>query len=120
MIREELDLKSVFLSESHQAIAIITNGYQGKPYLNKFAVTTQAQGQGLGKLLWQKMLDHYPEIYWRSRTDNSINDWYYKQSMTSLKKGSWVTYSCGMGLDESMQCMNEATVYSDSWQEQTA
>jgi acetylglutamate kinase len=117
---EEIKLLSVFLSESGQAIAIVTEGHKGKPYLNKFAVTTQAQGQGQGKLIWDKMLEYYPELYWRSRSDNAINDWYFKKSLTSFKKDNWVTYSCGMNLTDSMECMNEAVNYSDSWQEQSA
>jgi acetylglutamate kinase len=112
---EALELDSVLISDSKQAVAIISKGCNGKPYLNKFAVTSLAQGQGLGKALWQKVLNLYPEIYWRSRINNTINSWYYNQAQSSYKKGNWVIFSCGMSLPDSMQCLQTASEYEDSW-----
>jgi acetylglutamate kinase len=112
---ETLELDSVLISDSKQAVAIISKGCNGKPYLNKFAVTSLAQGQGLGKAIWQKMLNLYPEIYWRSRINNEINSWYYNQSQSSYKKGNWAVFSCGMSMPESMECMQSASKYEDSW-----
>lgn len=114
---DELKLKSIFISESGQAVALVTEGHKGKPYLNKFAVTSQAQGQGLGKAIWEKMLAYYPEIYWRSRSNNNINTWYYKQADCSYKKNVWVVFSCGMELPDAMACMQAGAEYADSWQE---
>lgn len=114
---DELKLKSIFISESGQAVALVTEGHNGKPYLNKFAVTSQAQGQGLGKAIWEKMLDYYPEIYWRSRSNNKINTWYYKQADCTYKKDYWIVFSCGMELAEAMACMQAGAEYADSWQE---
>lgn len=113
---EKLDLLSIFISESGQAVALVTKGHDGKPYLNKFAVTTQAQGQGLGKAIWEKMLDYYPKIYWRSRPNNKINFWYYKQSDCSYKHNNWIMFSCGMKLPNAMACMQAGSDYNDSWQ----
>ena len=117
---DSIELQSIFVSQTGQAVALITKGYNGKSYLNKFAVTPMAQGQGLGKAVWQKMLDFYPEIYWRSRVDNKINAWYYKQADCSYKKNGWIIYSCGMSITDSMNCMNSAVNYKDSWQEKSA
>jgi acetylglutamate kinase len=112
-----LDFKSLLISETGQAAALITKGHNGNAYLNKFAVTLLAQGQGLGKAIWQDMLNCHPQIYWRSRIDNKINSWYYQQADCSYKKGQWVVFSCGMSLQDSMNCMQQAGDYSDSWQE---
>ncbi|MBL4661021.1 MAG: acetylglutamate kinase [Alcanivoracaceae bacterium] len=114
---ETLDFKSLLISESGQAAALISTGHNGKAYLSKFAVTPVAQGQGLGKAIWQQMLNAYPQIYWRSRADNQINSWYYKQADCSHKKGSWIVFSCGMNLQDSMSCMDKGAHYEDSWLE---
>ena len=114
---DALELKSLFISESGQAAALITKGHNGKAYLNKFAVTPMAQGQGLGKAIWQSMLNAYPQIYWRSRADNQINSWYHKQADCSYKKAGWIVFSCGMSLQDSMDCMDQGANYVDSWQE---
>ncbi|MFK8012218.1 MAG: acetylglutamate kinase [Marinicellaceae bacterium] len=114
---DTLDVMSVFVSDSGQALALVTKGEEGKPYLNKFAVTTQAQGQGLGKAIWEKMLDYYPVIYWRSRSNNKINPWYYNQADCSYKDKGWVVFSCGMPLSEAISCMQAGAQYADSWQQ---
>lgn len=114
-----LDFKSLFISETGQAAALITKGNNGYAYLNKFAVTSMAQGQGLGKAIWQNMLNCHPQIYWRSRIDNKINGWYYNQAECTYREGQWIMFSCGMSLEDSMQCMKQAGQYSDSWQEVT-
>ena len=113
---DELDLLSIFISESGQAVAIVTKGQDGKPYMNKFAVTTLAQGQGLGKAIWEKMLNYHPEIYWRSRVNNKINTWYYKQADFSYKQNNWVVFSYGLPLSDAMSCMQAGAGYADSWQ----
>ncbi|MCF6288728.1 MAG: acetylglutamate kinase [Proteobacteria bacterium] len=115
---KNLELKSLIISESGQAAALITKGHNGIAYLNKFAVTPQAQGQGSGKAIWQQMLFCYPKVYWRSRIDNQINTWYHKQADCSYKKGACILFSCGMSLQDSLDCMEQGAGYVDSWQEQ--
>ena len=112
---ESIDLKSLIISESGQAAALITNGKNDVAYLNKFAVTPMAQGQGLGKSIWQQILLSYPKIYWRSRINNPINAWYSKQAECSYKKEGWMVFSCGLNLQESLNCMEHGAQYEDSW-----
>jgi acetylglutamate kinase len=112
---KSIDMKSLIISESGQAAALITKGQNGMAYLNKFAVTPLAQGQGLGKSVWQQLLLIYPKIYWRSRLDNPINTWYSKQADCSYKKDGWMVFSCGMNLQDSMDCMEQGAQYADSW-----
>ncbi|MCF6319142.1 MAG: hypothetical protein L3J83_07685, partial [Proteobacteria bacterium] len=114
---DKIDLKSLIISESGQAAALVTKGHNGIAYLNKFAVTPLAQGQGLGKSIWQQMLLSFPKVYWRSRVNNPINTWYYKQADCSYKKDGWVVFSCGMSLQDSMDCMEQGAGYEDSWLE---
>src|SRR6185436_5110579 len=68
----------IYLADSYNATAIVTRG-QGVPYLDKFAVTTQAQGAGVGGSLWKRMRGENPKLYWRSRSENEINPWYFQQ-----------------------------------------
>ncbi len=62
------------------------------------------------------MLAYYPEIYWRSRANNKINTWYYKQADCSYKKNNWVVFSYGLSLPDAMSCMQAGAEYADSWQ----
>ncbi|RUS17754.1 hypothetical protein BC937DRAFT_89527, partial [Endogone sp. FLAS-F59071] len=45
-------------------------------YLDKFAIAPTSQGIGLTDILWKRMTDAYPNLMWRSRTDNGVNKWY--------------------------------------------
>ncbi len=117
---DEIKLKSIFISESGQALALVTEGHNGTAYLNKFAVTPQAQGQGLGKAIWQHMLSVYPQLYWRSRSNNKINAWYYKQADCSYKKDDWIVFTTGMTIVAALKCLQVGADYADSWQEKTS
>ena len=37
------------------------------PYLTKFAVERQAQGEGIGGELWSMLIRDFPRFFWRSR-----------------------------------------------------
>lgn len=49
------------------------------PYLSKFAVTTVARGEGVGRDLWRHLTGEHPRLFWRSRADNPITSWYREQ-----------------------------------------
>ncbi len=99
----------IYLSEAYTATAIITRGYNLPPYLDKFAVTTQAQGAGVGGSLWQRMKHENPKVFWRSRADNEINPWYFQQADGSHKSGRWTVFWYGLsGFDEIRACIDHA------------
>ena len=64
----------VYLAESYRATAILTME-QGIPYLDKFAVTNEAQGEGIGGSIWQRFRRENTKIFWRSRATNGVNTW---------------------------------------------
>lgn len=69
----------VYVSENHRTAMILTlEG--GLPYLDKFAVLDEAQGEGLGRAVWQVMRAENPKLFWRSRHGNRINSFYHEQS----------------------------------------
>jgi acetylglutamate kinase len=49
-------------------------------YLDKFAVLDEAQGEGLGRAVWQVMREETPQLFWRSRHGNIVNHFYYSES----------------------------------------
>ena len=86
---------AVYLAESYRATAILTLE-DGVPYLDKFAVTPEAQGEGIGGSLWHRLRADHKKLFWRSRANNPVNDW-YAQSADGLFKGDrWWVFFCGM------------------------
>ncbi|MEZ4462889.1 MAG: hypothetical protein R3E66_24810, partial [bacterium] len=78
-----------------RATAVITR--EGPvPYLDKFAVTPKAQGEGLGASVWNRMRADYPELYWRSRSANPVNAWYFQQSEGTFRNDSWTVFWYGI------------------------
>jgi bifunctional N-acetylglutamate synthase/kinase len=98
----------VYLADSYRATAIVTHG-RGVPYLDKFAVTTQAQGAGVGGSLWNKMRAETPKLYWRAKNANEISPWYFHQSDGCFKDDTWTVFWYGLeGFDEIKACVEHA------------
>lgn len=116
---DELPIECVLASESFGAMAIVLKGVDGVPYLDKFAVTPEAQGAGLGAAVWQALVHRCPELYWRSRTRNPVTPWYFDQADTSFTSDHWVAFS--VGIDEFGQlqrCKEDCLSRAESWLEQ--
>ena len=75
------------------AIVILINGV---PYLDKFVVAEEAKGEGLGKVLWEKLSADNPKLYWRARPSNSINGFYFKNADGCIKKDEWNIFWYGL------------------------
>ena len=72
-------LYRAYVSEHYRAALILTlEG--GVPYLDKFAVAEDAQGEGLGRAAWLRMRGENPRLFWRSRSDNPVNPWYFEHA----------------------------------------
>ena len=67
-----------YVAADYRGAAIVTATPLG-PYLSKFAVTTVARGEGVGRDLWRKLTGDYARLFWRSRADNPITSWYREQ-----------------------------------------
>jgi bifunctional N-acetylglutamate synthase/kinase len=99
----------IYLSEAYTATAIIIQGHDLPPYLDKFAVTNQAQGAGVGGSLWQRMKAENKKLFWRSRADNEINPWYFQQAQGSYRAGRWTVFWYGLSsFDEIRACIDHA------------
>jgi len=106
---EQLKLDRVIWSETKRAAAVIAQGVDGIPYLDKFVVTPEAQGEGLGAALWHVLRSHYQKLYWRSRESNPINTWYLKQSDGVTRRTPWLIFHYGIGdFDTIEHCTQDA------------
>lgn len=85
----------VYLAASYRATAILTLE-DGVPYLDKFGVTNEAQGEGIGGSIWQRMRKENPKLFWRSRASNPINPWYAQHADGLYKTDKWWVFWCGM------------------------
>jgi acetylglutamate kinase len=59
-------------------------------------VTREAQGEGIGQDLWSALTADYAALFWRSRSDNPIRDWYERQCQGRYQAGAWTVYFRGL------------------------
>lgn len=102
-------LYRAYVSENYRAAVILT--HEGGEvvgdvaYLDKFAVLDEAQGEGLGRAVWQVMRDENPRLFWRSRRGNPVNAFYYAESDGCYKHAQWKVFWYGLdGFDEIAHC----------------
>ena len=91
---ETTKLHRAYVSENYRAAVILTSEEAGI-YLDKFAVLDEAQGEGLGRAVWQVMRDANPTLHWRSRHGNPVNPFYYAESDGCIKQDKWKVYWYG-------------------------
>jgi len=115
---DDLPLECILSSESNGAMAVVLKGVDGVPYLDKFAVTPEAQGAGLGAAVWQALIHRCPRLYWRSRTDNPVTQWYFDQADASFTEDKWVAFSIGIDdFDQLRRCKVDCLARQESWLE---
>ncbi|HEX2732518.1 MAG TPA: hypothetical protein VHM70_12985 [Polyangiaceae bacterium] len=89
---------AVFVEAEYRGAAIVKPGVAGA-YLTKFAVDRKAQGEGIGRDLWEAMLRDYPTVYWRARTNNPSAAWYQSECDGMHTDGAWRVYWRGVDSD---------------------
>lgn len=113
---EGLAIETILASESFGAMAIVLKGIDGVPYLDKFAVTPEAQGAGMGAAVWQALTQRCPRLYWRSRVDNPVTQWYYEQADASYTHNRWVAFTRGIhDFDQIRRCKEDCLGREESW-----
>ncbi|MEP7184992.1 MAG: acetylglutamate kinase [Rhodanobacter sp.] len=85
----------VYVSENYRTAMVLTLE-DGIAYLDKFAVLDDAQGEGLGRAVWQVMRDENPQMFWRSRHGNQANHFYYAESDGCYKQDRWKVFWYGL------------------------
>ncbi|HZF98083.1 MAG TPA: acetylglutamate kinase [Pseudoxanthomonas sp.] len=95
----------IYISENYRTALILTreridggDGEGGRfaTYLDKFAVLDEAQGEGLGRAVWQVMREENPQLFWRSRHHNPVNHFYYAESDGCYKQEKWKVFWYGL------------------------
>ena len=92
---ERTTLQRAYVSENYRAAVILTAEDAGT-YLDKFAVLDDAQGEGLGRAVWQVMRDENPRLFWRSRRGNPVNAFYWSECDGSIKQSTWKVFWYGI------------------------
>ncbi len=87
-------LLRAYVSENYRTAVILTDEAEGV-YLDKFAVLDEAQGEGLGRAVWNVMREETPQLFWRSRHNNQVNIFYYAESDGCYKQDKWKTFWFG-------------------------
>lgn len=92
---EKTKLLRAYVSENYRTAVILLQA--GKHiYLDKFAVLDEAQGEGLGRAVWQVMREETPALFWRSRHGNVVNHFYYAESDGCCKLPSFKAFWYGI------------------------
>jgi acetylglutamate kinase len=105
---------AIYLEENYRGAAIIVPA-EIAPYLTKFAVDSVAQGEGMGRDLWEAITRDQPSLYWRARVDNPIQAWYSGLCDGMMRVGGWATYWRGIGPSDVPRVIEDTLNRSDDF-----
>ncbi len=91
----ERPFSQLFYEENYRGGAILTK-LAGLPYLSKFWVAQEAQGEGIARDIWHVVRENTPVFFWRSRNDNPFNNWYMKMCEGMQVSGEWRVFWIGL------------------------
>ena len=89
------DVTQVYFEENYRGAALLEQKPEGL-YLSKFAVGSEARGEGLAQELWDEVCKNHPAFFWRSRKGNPVNQWYDRHADGRHTAGDWVVFWRGM------------------------
>jgi len=89
-----------FLVESGYRAAAILEPHEVGSFLSKFAVGAEARGEGLAQELWDEVISLHPRMFWRSRINNPINQWYRKKADGRQTLSEWTVFWRGIPPDD--------------------
>jgi GNAT superfamily N-acetyltransferase len=89
---------AVYVDASYRGAAVVHDAYPA-PYLSKFAVLPEAQGEGIGRDIWEVLVRHHAELFWRSRIDNPIASWYVSVCDGMVRRPAWQVYFRGIPVE---------------------
>ena len=101
-------IQSAIIERDYRGGAIMTDN-EGLPYLSKFWVSREARGEGIARDIWEAAIINHPEIFWRSRENNSFNDWYMKMCHGMQMVSGWRVFWRGLNTDDIPKAVRLAT-----------
>ncbi|HUF67732.1 MAG TPA: acetylglutamate kinase [Longimicrobiales bacterium] len=96
----------VYCSEHYRAAIVLTRNRK-LTYMDKFVVSDDAQGEGLGRAIWHVMRTGNPSLYWRSRRGNPIDEFYFANSDGAIKDDHWTVFWYGIPDWDAVRCAIE-------------
>lgn len=90
-----LETSTVYLEQHYRGVAVVCAGKEAD-YLSKFAVSPVAQGEGIGRDLWEVLSARHPALFWRASPDNPIADWYARECDGLQRGPDWIVYWRGV------------------------
>lgn len=117
--------RHLLVAGEYAAVAVVMDDAPA-PYLDKFAVTDEAQGAGIGASLWSRLVDESPRLFWRAKPGNSINSWYFQRADGMHRDRDWIVFWRGFtDCDTIEKCITyalarEPSFVGDSASEQAA
>jgi acetylglutamate kinase len=78
----------IYVEEAYRGAAVVQDTPLGG-YLGKFAVDRPAQGEGIGRDLWELVIGDFPRLFWRARPDNPVVSWYIQQCDGMARLPDW-------------------------------
>src|SRR5262249_52802825 len=85
----------LYLEEDYRGAAIVCTTVLGG-YLSKFAVEREAQGEGIGRDLWQLAVRDFPQLFWRARPLNPIVPFYMQECDGMSRHPDWQVFWRGL------------------------
>jgi hypothetical protein len=89
----------VLLEEGYRGAAIVAHTPLGVEYLSKFAVEREAQGEGIGRDLWDALTADCRTFFWRARAQNPIGEWYARVCDGLVRTPAWHVYWKGLTVE---------------------
>ncbi len=97
-----------YLEENYLGAALLGNTPIA-PYLSKFAVERQAQGEGIGREIWSTMTRDFPVFFWRAVPTNPIVPWYAKNCDGLIRLPEWHVFWRGLTPEKIQPAIEYAT-----------
>jgi len=91
----DYDVERIYIEENYRGAVLLRQTPLGA-YLTKFAVDREAQGEGLGRDLWQLVTSEYPTLFWRARAENPIVPFYVQECDGMARMGAWHVFWKGL------------------------
>lgn len=98
--RDCLDRANEFFVEENYRGAALLEPHEAGAYLSKFAVNTQARGEGVANEIWREIRAHHDALFWRASMANRINHWYERQADGYHQSQGWRVYWLGVDPDK--------------------
>ena len=111
---EDWPVKSVLLEENFRGGAILTQ-ISNLTYLSKFWVIKEAQGEGIARDIWDKIVNRNQKFFWRSRRANPFNDFYIKACDGMQVSQDWRIFWRGLATEDIGQAVNLASEIAEDF-----